>query len=143
MEIGDILAHEEGRNKAVKDGNSIRVVCIITGKKMKATKNDDTMAFLSIEDLTGSLEVLVFPKVLAACSGLLQEGAALVLGGPSQPAGGRRPQNLCERVIPADQALSAKEAAAPDQREEKKTAGKPRAEKRALPESPQPGQRSL
>ncbi len=125
VEIGDILAHEEGRNKAVKDGNSIRVVCIITGKKMKATKNDDTMAFLSIEDLTGSLEVLVFPKVLAACSGLLQEGAALVLEGRLSLREDEDPKILCERVIPADQALSAKEAAAPDQREEKKTAGKP------------------
>jgi DNA polymerase-3 subunit alpha len=46
----------------VKDNSTVTIGGIISDKKIKYTKNDQIMAFLVLEDLVGSVEVIVFPK---------------------------------------------------------------------------------
>ena len=55
------LDEETGRTK-VHDGAREIIGGIITGKTIKYTKNNKTMAFLMVEDLAGTVEVVVFPK---------------------------------------------------------------------------------
>lgn len=52
---------------------------IITAKKDKITKSNAFMSFLSFEDLTGGLEVIVFPKVLQEAGPLVAEDAVVTL----------------------------------------------------------------
>ena len=45
------------------------------------TKSNTLMAFTTVEDLTGSMELLVFPRILAECRAALQENAVVVASG--------------------------------------------------------------
>ena len=58
----DFALDEETGAAAVRDGSSVTVGGIISGKTIKYTKNDKVMAFLQLEDLVGTVEVIVFPR---------------------------------------------------------------------------------
>ncbi|MBQ6678809.1 MAG: DNA polymerase III subunit alpha [Lachnospiraceae bacterium] len=58
----DFLVDEEEGEAALTDGQRAVIGGMITGKTVKVTKNSQLMAFITIEDLYGSVEVLVFPK---------------------------------------------------------------------------------
>ena len=57
----DFLPPEEGELPKVHDGERATVGGMITTKTMKATKTNKMMAFITIEDLVGTVEVIVFP----------------------------------------------------------------------------------
>lgn len=56
------LLDEETGAVSLRDGSSAVIGGIIADKKIKYTKNDKVMAFLQIEDLAGTVEVIVFPR---------------------------------------------------------------------------------
>ena len=58
----DFLPPEEGELPKVQDGERATVGGMITTKTMKATKTNKMMAFITIEDLVGTVEVIVFPR---------------------------------------------------------------------------------
>ena len=58
----DFLVDDESGHAAVSDGAIAVIGGMITGKTVKTTKANQLMAFLTIEDLVGSVEVLVFPR---------------------------------------------------------------------------------
>ena len=58
----DFLPPEEGELPKVHDGERATVGGMITNKTMKATKTNKMMAFITIEDLVGTVEVIVFPR---------------------------------------------------------------------------------
>ena len=58
----DFLPPEEGELPKVYDGERATVGGMITTKTMKATKTNKMMAFITIEDLVGTVEVIVFPR---------------------------------------------------------------------------------
>ena len=68
------MAADEGA-----DDRNILLCAIVLTKRTKTTKNNDVMAFVTVEDMTGSLEVLVFPKVLALYGGILNLNEAVVI----------------------------------------------------------------
>ena len=58
----DFVMDEESGEAHVRDGETQILGGIITGKTLKTTKSGQTMAFITLEDMTGSVEVLIFPK---------------------------------------------------------------------------------
>lgn len=58
----DFYLDEETHRTAVEDGSRATIGGMIMDKKIKYTKNDQIMAFLTVEDMVGSVEVIVFPK---------------------------------------------------------------------------------
>jgi DNA polymerase-3 subunit alpha len=64
-----------------KDKESVRVAGIVSGIKELMTKKGDRMAFISLEDLQGSIEVVVFPEVYAASMELLKGEEPLLVSG--------------------------------------------------------------
>ena len=74
---GEIL--EEDGN--YKDGSEISLVGIISNRKDKLTRSNTNMAFITIEDFTGSIEDIVFPKVLSKLDAILIENSIVVLHG--------------------------------------------------------------
>ncbi len=81
VKISDIVSSEEDDNSAFTDGARVDVLAVITNVSKKVTKKDDTMAFLTVEDVTGAMEVLVFPTVLLQYSAKLKEGATFIIHG--------------------------------------------------------------
>lgn len=74
------------------------------------TKSDTTMAFVDLEDIYGSIEVIVFPKTLAENSPLLIEGAAVVVSGRLDIREDEPSKIVCEHIISSEKALSGKTA---------------------------------
>ncbi|MBR5739278.1 MAG: DNA polymerase III subunit alpha, partial [Lachnospiraceae bacterium] len=58
----DFQVDEETGSAEAEDGARAVIGGIITDKTVKTTKNNQMMAFLTVEDMIGTLEVLVFPK---------------------------------------------------------------------------------
>lgn len=63
------------------DNAVVYVMGMITAKRLKLTKSGENMAFLTVEDMTGAIEVLVFPRVYAAHSHRLVAGEPVFLRG--------------------------------------------------------------
>ena len=83
------------RQKAVIGG-------IITEKKIKYTKNDQVMAFLTIEDMTGSVEVIVFPRTYEESSEILNEDARVFLQGRVSLEEEKDGKLIAEKIISFD-----------------------------------------
>ncbi len=63
------------------DNASVYLMGMITAKRLKMTKSGENMAFLTLEDMTGSIDVLVFSNVYAQHAGRLIAGAPVFLRG--------------------------------------------------------------
>lgn len=65
----------------LKDGSQLLIGGIITSMRRSVTKKGQTMAYCILEDLTGSINMLVFPRVLEKYSFLVQEDKTLLIKG--------------------------------------------------------------
>lgn len=72
---------EELGHAKIEDGIKVTVGGLIEGKTIKYTKNDKMMAFLQLEDLAGSVEIVVFPRDYEKYAAKLQEEAKVFITG--------------------------------------------------------------
>ncbi len=77
----DFYLDEDTNVPNVKDQATVTVGGIISDKKIKYTKNDQVMAFLVLEDLVGTVEVIVFPKTYEANAGRLNADSKVFIEG--------------------------------------------------------------
>ena len=73
---------------------------IITDKKIKYTKNNSIMAFVTLEDLYGAIEVIVFPLVYSKYSSLLEEDKVVTIKGRISLREDEEPKIICNEVEP-------------------------------------------
>jgi len=93
------LSHGE-ENPAVRDGAPITLTGIITGKRTLITKKNSLMAFVQLEDLYGSAEVIVFPNVYDRCRELIAEDKLIAVKGTINFKEDEAPKVLAEKVWP-------------------------------------------
>jgi len=86
-----------------KDGKIARIGGIIRHKKIIKTKKNDLMSFVELEDMYGSVEIIIFPSVYAAVSELLVEDKPLFVQGKVQ-RDETSVKILADQVIPMDKA---------------------------------------
>ena len=96
------LDEETGRTR-VHDGVKETIGGIIAGKTIKYTKNNKTMAFLTIEDLAGTVEVVVFPRDYEKYQQYLTEENKVFVRGRVSEEDDAASKLICEAVIPFDQ----------------------------------------
>ena len=101
--ISDFILDEETGTAAVQDGAKAVIGGMISGKKVKYTKNNKVMAFLDVEDMTGNMEVIVFPNTYEKESAKLEEDSKVFLGGRVSLEEEKDGKLICEKVIPFDQ----------------------------------------
>ena len=77
----DIINAENDYNSPYVDSASVKIMGIISSITRKQTKKGDSMAFLNIEDVSGTIEVIVFPKLLAKYMNKINNGVAVFVGG--------------------------------------------------------------
>ena len=75
--IGEVASEESD----YQDGSEISVVGIISNRRDKLTRSNTNMSFITIEDFTGGMEVIVFPKVLTKLDGVLAENSIVMMHG--------------------------------------------------------------
>jgi len=66
------------------NGRAVRVGGLVKTKKEILSKNSDRMAFITLEDITGTAEVVIFPKTFADCAALLDSDQPLVVMGKAE-----------------------------------------------------------
>jgi len=101
----------------VQDGMTVKIGAIVNSKKLKATRAGDTMAFVGLEDNTGSIEMLVFPKVLERCGRIMEVTKPVIVTARVSIREEEEPKLVCESVQPlteqAETTASQQSGAAP------------------------------
>ena len=80
----DFLVDEETGKASLKDGSKVTIGGLIAVKTLKLTHKGDQMAFLTIEDLTGTVEVIVFPNQFRSSKAYLNEDEKIFVYGKVQ-----------------------------------------------------------
>ena len=75
------IADLQGEEAHRFDNQTVTILCTVVKNKIMTTKSNTLMAFTTVEDLTGTMELLIFPRVLAECRAALQENAVVVANG--------------------------------------------------------------
>jgi DNA polymerase-3 subunit alpha len=82
----------------LKDGDKVIMGGIITATTVKYTKNGKQMAFFTIEDITGSVEILVFPNTYEEVRSVLSEEEIVLVTGRASISEDQPPKLIAERV---------------------------------------------
>ena len=98
----DFLIDEETQRAKVRDGLTYTIGGMVAGKTVKLTKNNQNMAFLSLEDLFGTVEVIIFPRDYTRYREYLEEDQKLLIRGRASVSE-EEGKLICEQVIPFDQ----------------------------------------
>ena len=99
----DFYLDDETGKPAVKDNEKAIIGGIISDKKIKYTKNDQIMAFLTVEDLVGSIEVIVFPKTYEANAARLDADAKVFIEGRVSVEDDRDAKLIAQKVTLFDE----------------------------------------
>ena len=97
------FAQETGPER-FHDNQKVRLAGVVTAAKTKTTRNDSLMAYVTLEDDTGSMELLVFSRTLSECGNYLTEGNAVIAEGKISVRDEKAPQLLCDRIHPLGEA---------------------------------------
>lgn len=82
LKIREAIEEQEQTGKlAIKDGQNVKFAGIINSIKKKYTKNNKIMAFVTIEDLYGSIEVIAFENAYQSAGNNLMEDNVVIVEG--------------------------------------------------------------
>ena len=84
----------------VKDEQIVSVAGIVQSVKMKTTRNNSMMAYVTVEDDTAAIEMLAFSNVLNQYGGYLRENTAVVITGKLSLRDDKEPQIIVNRARP-------------------------------------------
>ena len=96
VRIGSLM-DEDSR---YEDDQIVSVAGIVQTVKMKTTRNNSMMAYVTVEDDTAAMEMLAFSNVLSQFGGYLKEGAAVVITGRLSLRDDKEPQIVINRARP-------------------------------------------
>ena len=94
----DFIIDEETGSMRAQDGAKATIGGLVSEKKIKYTRNEQVMAFLTVEDLVGSIEVIVFPKTYTKYGSVLAEDSKVFLTGRISGEEERDGKLICEEV---------------------------------------------
>ena len=98
----DFQQDEETNLPKVTDGQKVIIGGMITDKTIKYTKNNKVMAFLTVEDLVGTVEVVVFPRDYEKSQQFLNEEGRVFIQGRVSAEDDRASKLILEKIRPFD-----------------------------------------
>lgn len=111
LQLGDGVGAAE-----ISDGQSVKILCLINSVKVKITKNNDSMAFLQIEDMSSTIEMIVFPRVLAEYSTLIRQGEIVIVEARVSARDDEETKLICEAVRSVNDAAGGRAQSSSQQR---------------------------
>ena len=101
QDLADVLDSEESGEKHsfITDGMHAVMAGIITSKKTLITKNNKMMAFVNMEDLYGTVEVVIFPNIYEKFGSLIAEDRIISISGSINFKEGEMPKLLAEKIV--------------------------------------------
>ncbi len=106
----DFALEEESNTVRVIDQTTAIVGGMISNKTVKYTKTNQVMAFLELEDLVGTVEIVVFPRDYEKYGSLLAEDAKIFVKGHVSVEEDKDAKLICEQIVGFDEAAQAKES---------------------------------
>ncbi len=98
----DFIVDEETQESKVYDGQQVWIGGMITSKKVKTTKTNKMMAFIAVEDLVGSVEVIIFPRDYDKNKDKLTEENKVFIRGRVSVDEEERGKLICEKIVAFD-----------------------------------------
>ncbi len=89
-----------GEECPYKDDQIVSVAGVVQAVKMKTTRNNSMMAYVTLEDDTASIEMLAFSNVLSECGNYLRENDPVVITGRFSVRDDKDPQIIVNRARP-------------------------------------------
>lgn len=102
VNAADFVREEESGTIRVTDNMHVVVGGMIAAKTVKYTRNNQAMAFLTVEDLTGSVEIIVFPKDYERYNRFLNDEEKIFVVGHATVEEEQDGKVICERIVPFD-----------------------------------------
>ena len=99
----DFQLDEETGHTKVHDGAKEIIGGMITEKTIKHTKTNQMMAFITIEDLLGTVEVVVFPRDYEKNRDYLEVDSKVFVRGRVSEEDDKPSKLICEKIIPFEQ----------------------------------------
>ena len=81
VSLGEMQQDAKENGGRYQDGQRVRVLGVVQAVRQKATRKGESMAFITLEDPYGSMELLVFPNVYTRYHSLFREGAVVLAEG--------------------------------------------------------------
>ncbi|MBN1975784.1 MAG: DNA polymerase III subunit alpha [Anaerolineae bacterium] len=101
--LRDVVTAHAGSLGEESNGQQVTIVGMVQRVRRHITKKGDEMAFVTLEDLQGTCDVVVFPRVWAQTKDLWQAEGILVLGGKIDAGRRDEPNLLCDWAKTPDQ----------------------------------------
>ncbi len=98
----DFQLEEESGQTRVKEGEIAMVGGMIVDKTIKYTRQNQAMAFITLEDLAGTLEIIIFPNSYEKNSRLLNVDEKVFVRGRVQTEDEKNAKLICERIYSFD-----------------------------------------
>ena len=95
----DFTIEEEKEEPHLEDNQYVTIGGMITALTIKGTKNNKTMAFLTLEDLLGTVEVVVFPNKYEQYRNLLEEDAKVFINGRVSLEEEQDGKLICDQIV--------------------------------------------
>ena len=99
----DFYVDDETGECRVRDNQNVIIGGMITSKTVKVTKNNKLMAFVSLEDLVGTVEVVIFPNDYERHQKNLSEDQKVYIRGRVSASEDQQAKLICEKIIPFDE----------------------------------------
>ena len=98
----DFVHDEETGEMVLDDAQVVWVGGMVTGKTVKTTKTNKMMAFITLEDLVGTVEVILFPRDFEAYRQYLNTDEKIFVKGRVSATEDENGKLICEKVVPFD-----------------------------------------
>ncbi len=95
-----MAAGEEGGPSRYGDGTNVTLAGVVASVRTKTTKNNTLMAYVMLEDATGSMELLCFSRTLTESGAYLKANLPVAVSGRVSVRDEKAPQLMVDRVIP-------------------------------------------
>ena len=95
----DFMLDEETGATKIHDGEKVVIGGMVTAKTIKYTKTNQVMAFFTIEDLVGTVEVIIFPRDYEKYHTYLEEDAKIFVTGRANVEEEKNGKVICEKII--------------------------------------------
>ncbi len=83
-----------------RDGMTVRLACVVSSMRLKATKSGSMMAYAVVEDITGSIELVIFPNALQQYGSYFSEDAAVLVTGRIDAREDEAPKLIAQTAAP-------------------------------------------
>ncbi|MCR5826726.1 MAG: DNA polymerase III subunit alpha [Oscillospiraceae bacterium] len=107
---------QEGGPTVYSDGQQLTLAGVVTASKTKTTRNNSLMAYVTLEDDSGSMELLCFTRCLENYGSFLREGSVIQARGRLSVRDEKAPQLMCDYAAPLSEKPEPVAAEPPRQR---------------------------